>query len=196
MENEKILFEIDLHGVIADLYSYIEEQIINEGYKDFSFQNVKNYEVMNSGIGCPKVIIDKYINSVDSFLNCKPYEGALEFIDWVKSKPDVDVVIHSFAVNTFIGDAITEWCKQYIPDCELILDIGIAKKMLSSDVCIEDSLENLSRSVAAIKYIRRQHHNREEYNHKWARVFDESLVVETFEDIKKDLESILPETFN
>jgi 5'(3')-deoxyribonucleotidase len=186
------VIEVDMDGVCVDIYSYIEEKVKSEGYKDFTFDNIKTYNMVNSGIGCPRVVIQKYFFDEKVFEECTISEQAIEFFKWVNTLEDTVLVIHSHATKSEILDAKREIVKVLDEEgiiYKLQLDSTPMKRMLKdSYIVIEDSLDNLYSSTADIKILFKQHHNKRENNQNFEDLYEE-LYMEAidFTGIKENL---------
>lgn len=196
------LIEIDLDGVIADIYSPVERLIKGEGYHNFTFDNVKTYEAKEPNIGCPRVEMNKWFNRPEIYNIIEPYKGVEELISWLL-RNKVKVVINTKStIEVEEGKRVwIEALKHRIKDGKIHYIIetsaGLKKMLKNSRVLIEDSLENIRRSPAETKFLISRHHNKKENNLKYISLFEDNelYVISEYSEIKNRLKEFYPEVF-
>lgn len=198
-KNESLVVEIDIDGTLADIYTPIENKI-KESYNDFSFDNIKDYTMKNSGVGCPRVILYKWLNNPEIYKLTQPYKGAIELLQFF-DKNKVKIVLNSKCENDKLAESKTEWIKLLLEKAgctaDIVLDDSIGSKKMHKEayITIEDSLGNLKRSYADIKFIVDRHHNKEENNKEYSNLFYECTRVNNLSEIVEVLRDIYPEVF-
>lgn len=179
-----IVCELDIDGTIADIFTPIEALIKQEGYANFTFESVLRYDAKNSCIGCPRVVMNKWYYTPDIYNVTEPYEGAIEFIDWLLEY-GLRVIMNTKCYTKEVGIAKEKWVGEinkklkhgkveYIADCHL----GAKRMLENANILVEDSLENIKRSNADTKFIFGSHHNKRKHNEKYEQVYEEAYYID------------------
>lgn len=195
---EYMTFEIDQDGVLCDIYTVMEKKIRDEGYKNYSTENIRRYDMKNSGIGCPRVVLQRYLYKEDIYTEALPYEGAVEFVSWLLSNGQ-EVIIHTRSSLEQYNRKI-KWLNDFqsmVTSGTFLVQIDTEtelKNMLeSADCTIEDSLGDLNRSPSDMRFLVNRHHNHKEYNMEYAPLFNEISCFDRLDDIKSFLKSVYKE---
>ena len=186
---KQLELEIDMDGVLVDIHSYIEKKVREEGYSSFSFDDVKKYD-LSGDIGVPRSVVKKYFLSEDVFLNSEPMAGAVEFMAWVKSLPEVFVTLHTFCASGIVS-VKSKWVAEHFGLDNLIIcaDTDVEDKiMLKSDIVVEDCLSNLKASSSPTKVLFSRPYNSLEHNADFTTLFDSIEVIPSLSGLRTIIE--------
>lgn len=167
---QKIL-ELDVDGVLLDVYTPVELYLSLNG-QNFSFaENIKTWGMSECGPvvskELKKLIVDPELRGQATF-----YNGAIDFLYEIykySKQKNMQLVLNS---HEFRRD--TAKVKQHIienmlstsglSDIKYNISSGLNKEMLNSYICIDDSIPNIETSKAKYRILYGMFHNTPTYN--------------------------------
>ena len=193
-------FEFDLDGVLCDIHSALEKRIQALGYKDYRADNIKRYDMKNSGIGCPRAVLMQNLYSPQIYDEAQPMQYAVDLVSWIL-KNGHEVVINTLCTQEQSKKKL-EWIGNFQSKidggtCLVLLnkDYGVKQMTQDADVCIEDCIDNIRRSPASTKILLKAPYNRLENNRDSMDVFEEAIYADDLLMVKKELVKLFPKEF-
>lgn len=171
---DKKIVELDVDGVIGDLYSPIEKIIRTEfPDKNFRFEkDVKSFGMKGVDPKIKKRIFELFkdpeiIKNEPLYSGCKTF---LKKLYAISKKNNFDIVIHTHMLDKYVAEARKTWLESLITSLRLdgvkvVIDCGKEKNMFKGTYyVVEDCIENLKKSDAQIKILLDRPHNNEKTN--------------------------------
>lgn len=165
------IVEIDVDGVLLDIYTPIELYLYVNG-RSFSFsEKVKTWGMSECGYmyskELKKLLVDPELRSQAQF-----YDGALDFVyemDKYAKRRGMQVVLNSHEYRMDTAKVKQRILEGMISKCgfyDILINIskGFSKEMLDSYICIDDAIPNIERSTAKYRILYGMFHNVPDYN--------------------------------
>ena len=163
------IVEIDVDGVLLDVYTPVEEHLRQQGLR-FSFEkSVKTWSMKETGNLRPVLL--KLLTDADTRKYATWYPGAVEFISVLADKcreQGYKLVLNTHEFNMPCANVKVEKLKELRAltgaRFETNIQCSYNKEMLDSLICVDDSLENICRSPSKNPLLFNSFHNTELYN--------------------------------
>ena len=163
------IVEVDVDGVLLDIYSPVEQYLSKRGIP-FSFEsNVITWGMTECGgleKDLKKLLIDPKLRSESTF-----YPNAVQFVKdiaTIAKDRNWRLVFNSHEFRKDTAKIKAKIIEDLISDNNLVADYvvscGVHKEMLNSHICIDDSIPNIEASKAKHRIIFGMFHNTPMYN--------------------------------
>jgi 5'(3')-deoxyribonucleotidase len=168
------ILEVDVDGVLGDLYTPIEK-VINKEYPEANFSFQKDVHSFGMKDLNPQIRarIFELFKDPQIIINEPLYYGAKSFLKQlykISEKKGCQLVIHTHMMSPQVAIVRKLWLEALIKELnikktQIVIDCGDSKTMLHNrNVVVEDCIENLCKSTASVKILRTMPHNNEKTN--------------------------------
>lgn len=162
----KNVIECDVDGVLLDIYSPVEQELMNRGM-NFKFDHdVHTWDMKETGELRPELL--RLLTSPEMRVKACWYSWAgdlAQSLYYLAQNKGWKLVFNSHEVSPDTAGIKSKLLKEFkdcynLKDAEIIVQCGKSKEMQSNAViCVEDCLPNIIRSQAPIKFLIAHTHN-------------------------------------